>query len=61
MKIELTKEQILILKELCFSARLQMCCQKLDNQFIDKKQIETYIDKLKELQDILIVEDESEV
>lgn len=49
---ELTKEQYRILDELCFSEYLKMC-QLLNNEYIDKKQVETRITKLKELMDTL--------
>ena len=55
MKIELTKEQIEILNELCFGEMLNMS-KNLDFRFIDKIQVETYINKLKELLDILIID-----
>ncbi len=55
MKIELTKEQINILNELCFSEMIKMS-QMLNNEFIDKKQVKTYMNKLQELLDILVID-----
>lgn len=55
MRIELDKEQIMMLNELCFSELLEM--GKIHhNKFIDKVQVETYENKLRELLDILTVD-----
>ena len=47
-----TKQQYRILDELCFSEYLQMC-QLINNNYIDKKQVETRITQLKELLETL--------
>ena len=55
MKIELTKEQILILNDLCFTEFLKMC-QLQNERYIDMTQVKTRENKLKELLDILVID-----
>lgn len=50
MKLELTKEEIMIINELCFGELIEMGKIK-DNKFIDKAQIESYIEKIKIIMD----------
>lgn len=55
MKIELEKEQISILNELCFYEMIDMS-KLLDNKYIDRVQVKTRMNKLQELLDILVIE-----
>ena len=50
MKIELTKEEIGIINEMCFGELIEKSRQ-LDLRFIDKAQIESYIEKIKVIMD----------
>ena len=56
MKLELTKEEIGMLNELCFGEYLEMC-KIQNNKYIDKVQVETKINKLNALLDKLVVGD----
>lgn len=55
MKIELTKEEIGIINELCFAELIEKSKQ-LDLRFIDKAQIESYIEKIKVIMDKTCIE-----
>lgn len=50
MKLELTKEEISIINDLCFGELLEMSKIK-NNKFIDKTQVESYIEKIKIIMD----------
>ena len=50
MKIDLTKEEIGIINEMCFGELIEMNKIK-NNKFIDKTQIENYIEKIKIIMD----------
>lgn len=50
MKIELTKEEIKIINGLCFGELIEMNKIK-NNEFIDKAQVESYIEKIKVIMD----------
>ena len=55
MKIDLTKEELKIINELCFGELIEIGKIK-DNKFIDKKQIESYIEKIKIIMDKTIID-----
>ena len=57
MEIELTKEQISILNELCFDEFLKMC-GLLQNEYIDKTQVQTRLNKMNELLDVLVISED---
>lgn len=50
MKLELTKEEIGIINDLCFAELIEISKIK-NNKFIDKTQIESYIEKIKVIMD----------
>lgn len=50
MKIELTKEEIGIINEMCFGELIEISKIK-NNKFIDKAQVENYIEKIKIIMD----------
>lgn len=56
MKIELTREEIDIINELCFGELIHIGKIK-DNKFIDKTQIETYTEKIKVIMDKTCIDD----
>lgn len=56
MKIELTKEEIDIINELCFGELINIRKIK-DNKFIDKTQVESYIEKIRLLMDKTCIDD----
>lgn len=45
MKVDLTKEEIRIINEMCFGELIEMGKIK-NNRFIDKAQVENYIEKI---------------
>ena len=50
MKIDLTKEEIGIINEMCLGKLIEM--SKIENnKFIDKAQVESYIEKIKIIMD----------
>lgn len=50
MRIELTKEEIGIINEICLGELIEMGKIK-NNKFIDKAQVESYIEKVKVIMD----------
>ena len=58
MKIELTKEEIEIINEMCFGELIEMNKIK-NNKFVDRTQVETYLEKIRLLMDKTCI-DESE-
>ena len=56
MKLELTKEEIGIINEMCFSELIEMSKIK-NNRFIDKAQVESYIEKIKIIMDKTCIEE----
>jgi hypothetical protein len=56
MKIELTKEEIGIINEMCFGELIEMSKIK-NNKFIDKAQVESYIEKIKAIMDKTCIEE----
>ena len=56
MKLELTKEEIGIINEMCFGELIEMGKIK-NNRFIDKAQIESYIEKIKIIMDKTCIEE----
>ena len=55
MKIELTKEEIKIINELCYGEIIEMNKIK-NNKFIDKKQVESYINKIQIIWNKMIID-----
>lgn len=56
MKIDLTKEEIDIINELCFGELINI--SKIENnKFIDKSQIENYVEKIKVIMDKTCIDD----
>lgn len=55
-KIELTKEEIDIINELCLGELFEMNKFK-NNKFIDKTQVETYLEKIRLLMNKTFIDD----
>lgn len=56
MKIDLTKEEIRIINEVCFGELIEKGKIK-NNKFIDKAQVESYIEKIKVIMDKTCIEE----
>ena len=53
MKINLTKEEMTIINDLCFQELIEISRFK-NNKFVDKKQIDNYIEKINIIADKMI-------